>query len=89
MAFNGFNEITQSGTWGSDAGGRGSGGLQSWGVSTPMGRGWGQEEKAEATREWGEKVAGLRHREHTMTKAHDLEPDCLTCSNGVMDTGEI
>lgn len=46
---------------------------------------WGQEEKAEGTREWGEKMAGLRHGE----LEHDLEPDSLTYSNGVMDTGEI
>lgn len=62
----------------------GLGGLQSWGVSTAMGV-WGQEEKAEGTREWGEKMAGLRHGE----LEHDLEPDSLTYSNGVMDTGEI
>lgn len=69
VAFDGFNEMTRSGTWGSDAGGHGSGGLQTWEVSTAMGV-WGQEEKAKGTREWGEKMAGLRHGE----LEHDLEP---------------
>lgn len=84
VGFDGVNEITQRGTWGSDAEGRGSGRLPGWGVSTTTWV-WGQEEKAEGTREWGEKMAGPRQEE----LEHDLEPHSLTCSNRVKDTGEI